>query len=324
MANRMNKVRALTGGLAAIMIMSNMASVTAFAAEPETVAIEQTVEVTQEASEAAADETAEIPAEETAPAATESTENTEEVPAEETTPAEEERTVEIGSEVTAPADDTVTFDVKETEDKRIIGEIPVPDDNGAETSFVTKETNDGIYLDPIVVDPIDISIESVKNDEEKISQYDVEAGIVCNQLSNAPEDAATATAEQVQVAAEPENEATASDVEAIASDTEGIAQAGNIEEPAATDTTGSNIPGVTDEEELQKSAEYQANRILRETTEGKLWNKDTQFWMNNTYYLAEEMTDGYVYVTKVDRNSGDQTVVDVIPTQDLYAEGIHV
>ncbi len=36
MANRMNKVRALTGGMAAIMIMSNVATVTAYAAEPET------------------------------------------------------------------------------------------------------------------------------------------------------------------------------------------------------------------------------------------------------------------------------------------------
>ena len=41
MANRMNKVRALTGGLAAIMIMSSMATVTSYAAEPEAAAIEQ-------------------------------------------------------------------------------------------------------------------------------------------------------------------------------------------------------------------------------------------------------------------------------------------
>ena len=270
----MNRVRALTGGLAAIMIMSNMAAVTAYAAEPETVAIEQTVEVTQEASaeetapaaEESTENTQEAPAEESAPAA-ETTENTEAVPVEDTTPG----VLQIGSELTFPVDDTASFD--------------------------TKEINDGIALYPIVVDPIDITVESVQNDETAV--------------------------EQVQAEAAPENEAVSDDTVAIASDTEGIAQAGNIEEPAATDTTESNIPGGVDEEALQKSAEYQANRILRETTEGKLWNKDTQFWMNNTYYLAEEMTDGYVYVTKVDRNSGDQTVVDVIPTQDLYAEGIH-
>ena len=44
MANRMNRVRALTGGLAAIMIMSNVATSTTYAADPEevTVAVEQT------------------------------------------------------------------------------------------------------------------------------------------------------------------------------------------------------------------------------------------------------------------------------------------
>ena len=80
MANRMNKVRALTGGMAAIMIMSNVATVTAYAAEPETVAAEQTVEITQEAPVAEEPTT-----EETAPAAEEPT-------AEETAPAAEEPT----------------------------------------------------------------------------------------------------------------------------------------------------------------------------------------------------------------------------------------
>ena len=44
MTNKMNKVRALTGGMAAIMILSNMATLTTFAAEHEVVkvAVEQT------------------------------------------------------------------------------------------------------------------------------------------------------------------------------------------------------------------------------------------------------------------------------------------
>ena len=41
MANRINRVRAITGAMAAIMIMSNIVAVTTFAAEPETICVEQ-------------------------------------------------------------------------------------------------------------------------------------------------------------------------------------------------------------------------------------------------------------------------------------------
>ena len=113
-----NRIRFITGGMAAVMIMSNMATMTSFAAEPaqEAVQIEESANTGNEDSapaedEAPAEETEEnneeaAPAEETAPAA----ETTEAAPAENEAPAQEtEQNIEAAAptEQIAPAEETI-------------------------------------------------------------------------------------------------------------------------------------------------------------------------------------------------------------------------
>ncbi|WP_022770408.1 hypothetical protein [Butyrivibrio sp. NC2007] len=301
MANRMNKVRALTGGMAAIMIMSNVATVTAYAAEPETVAAEQTVEITQEAPVAEEPTT-----EETAPAAEEPT-------AEETAPAAEEPTIPV---------------VVEAVPSNIIIDQPViPDDvKAAEQSSITQDTDARLDITPIVEeDPIDPTLAAIANETETektaaIGQA-LETEILMAETREVEYQTAVIQEADYQFA---EDSTTGEEI--------GTAKAGYFEEtPETTETTNANtntnastntanVPGNADEETLQKKAEQQANRILRETTDAHIMRTDSEGSMTGSLYF-EQMTDGNVYVTLTDYETGEKAVIDIIPTEVLISYG---